>query len=114
MNPNKVVKGKRPEFYETPGVDYLMHMVMVLAQELSATRDRLDTIERLAEQEKPQTPAEIEGYAPDQPVLEEREARRQKLLENLFSIMAQEAAEISSKDTKERFDAVIEGLAKDS
>lgn len=113
MNPNKTIKGKRPEFYETPGVDYLMHMVMVLAQELSATRDRLDSIERLSEDGKPATPGNIEAYSPTQLVLEEREARRQKLLENLFSVMDQEAAEISNQDTKERFDTVIEDLAKD-
>lgn len=113
MNPNKTIKGKRPEFYETPGVDYLMHMVMVLAQELSTTRDRLDSVERLAEDGKPATPENIEAYSPTQVALEEREARRQKLLENLFSVMDQEAAEISNQDTKERFDTVIQDLAND-
>lgn len=111
MNPNKVVKGKRPQFFEAPGVDYLMHMVMVLTQEHSAMRDRLDTIESLAAQNKPATAANIEAFVPDQPALERREARRQALLENMFSVMAQEAAELSSNDTKERFDTVIQELA---
>lgn len=108
---NKIIKGKRPEFYETPGVDYLMHMVMTLAQELSATRDRLDTLERVAEQKKLLGVEDIESFTPDQDVLEQREARRQTFLSNMFSLMTQEAAELASKDTKERFEKVIDELA---
>lgn len=114
MSGNKIIKGKRPEFYETPGVDYLMHMVMVLSQELSATRDRLDTLERVADQKNVFSEKDLEAYQPDQTALETREARRQKLLENLFSVMTQEAAELASKDTKKRFEEVIETLATES
>ncbi|MFK8016429.1 MAG: hypothetical protein AB8G17_13435 [Gammaproteobacteria bacterium] len=111
MNQNKIVKGKRPEFYSTPGVNLLMHMVMVLAQEHSAMRDRLDTIERLGAQKQAITPENIDAFVPDQPTLEERETRRQTFLENLFSVMAQQAAEVEKQDTKERFESVITGLA---
>lgn len=114
MSENKIIKGKRPEFYETPGVDYLMHMVMVLSQELSATRDRLDTLERVAEEKSLFTPNDIEAHAPEQSTLETREARRQKLFENLFSVMTQEAAQLASKDTKERFEKVIDELATET
>lgn len=77
-------------------------------------RDRLDTIERLSERKLAVSASNIEAYVPDQAVLEERELRRQKLLENLFSVMTQEAAEISAKDTRERFDTLIDELATDS
>lgn len=111
MNPNKIIRGKRPEFYETPGVDYLMQMVTVLAQELSATRDRLDTLERVAAEKSLLSGADIEAYIPDQEALEYREANRQKFLSNFFSVMSQEAAEVAGGDTKDRFEKVIDDLA---
>jgi len=109
---NKIIKGKRPSFFETPGVDYLMHMVMVLSQELSVTRDRLDTLERLVENKDIIKRSDFNEFTPDQECLEERELNRQALLSSLFSVMDQEAAELASKDTKERFDEVIKETAK--
>ena len=111
MNPNKIIRGKRPAIHETPSVDYLMHMVTVLAQELSTTRDRLDTLERVAEQKSLLTEADIETYQPTEEALEAREHNRQQFLTNLFSVMTQQAAEIERGDTKARFEGVIEELA---
>ena len=110
---NKVIKGKRPEFYDTPGVDYLMQMVMVLSQELSATRDRMDTIERVAEEKGLFSSEDIEAYVPDQEALEYRETGRQKFLSNFFSVMTQEAAEVANGDTAQRFEAAIKEFAKE-
>ena len=109
---NKIIKGKRPSFFETPGVDYLMHMVMVLSQELSVTRDRLDTLERLVEDKDIIKRTDFNDYTPDQACLEEREKNRQALISSLFSVMDQEAAELANKDTKQRFDEVIKETAK--
>ncbi len=111
MNSNKIIKGKRPDFYSAPGVDYLMHMVTVLAQEHSAMRDRLDTLESVATEKGAFSPDDIEAYTPTQADLERREARRQKFLDNLFSVIAQEAAEVRNADTKQRFEQVITDLA---
>ena len=112
MSDNKIIKGKRPEFFDTSGVDNLMHMVMVLAQELSATRDRLDTLERAAEEKNLFTQSDIENHTLSQDALNAREARRQQFLDNLFSTLTQEAAQVGRQDTKERFDAVIKDTAK--
>lgn len=114
MSSNKTIKGKRPQFYETPGVDYLMHMIMVLSQELSATKDRLDTLERVANEKALFSSEDIEHYVPTQDALEHREEGRQKLLSSLFSVMAQEAAEVASGDSRERFNEVIKETAKDA
>ena len=113
MNPNKTIRGKRPTIHDSPSVDYLMHMVTVLAQELSATRDRLDTLERVASEKSLLSPSDIEAYSPTEEVLAFREANRQQFLENLFSVMTQEAAEIATGDTQARFDEVIQTLATD-
>lgn len=109
---NRTIKGKRPSFYESPGVDYLMHMVMVLTQELSVTRDRLNTLEHLVAEKGVLKRTEFNDFTPDQACLEERETNRQALLANLFSVMDQEAAELANKDDKERFDKVIAETAK--
>lgn len=114
MNPNKVIKGKRPSFSESSDVDYLMHMVIVLAQELSATRDRLDTLEQVSAQKGLFTPEDTESYEPSYEVLQQREAERQRFLASLFSIMSQEAAELNSGDTEQRFSKVIDDLAKEA
>ena len=111
---NRTIKGKRPSFYEADGVDYLMHMVMVLSQELSVTRDRLDTLEHLVADKGVLDRSEFNEFKPNQECLEEREKNRQALLNNLFSVMAQEAAEIERKDDKQRFDEIIENIAKGS
>lgn len=113
MNPNKIIKGKRPVIYETPGVDYLMHMVMVLAQELAVSRDRLDTLEQVAAENACFTQADIEGYRPSQAVLEKREADRQQLFSSLFSILSQEAADLQNGETDKKFKQVIAELAKE-
>lgn len=112
MSENRTIKGKRPELFETPGIDYLMHMVMTLSQELSATRDRLDTLERVAEHKGLFGQNDIEGYVPTQTALEQRESRRQEFLSNMTSVMTQEAAQLAAKDTQERFNKVIGELAE--
>ncbi len=109
---NRTIKGKRPSFFDARGVDYLMHMVMVLTQELSVTRDRLDTLEHLIEDKELLKRTDFDRFAPDQACLEEREKNRQALIKNLFSVMDQEAAELVKNDSKERFDEVIAETAK--
>ena len=42
-------KGRRPTYFDDPENDKLLAIVMALAGEVSVLRDRLDTVERLAE-----------------------------------------------------------------
>ncbi|NBC36007.1 hypothetical protein GTZ99_05490 [Novosphingobium sp. FSY-8] len=58
-------KGGRPVFFDEPAVDRLTSMCMALAAELSATRDRLDTVERLLAQSGSLNIGQIEAYTPD-------------------------------------------------
>jgi len=105
-------KGKRPQFSDTPGVDQVMSMVMVLASELCVVRDRLDAIERVASAKGLDLAAEIDRLPLDQVALEAREARRQGLFERLFYLMRKEAAELGAADTAERYKSVIDEIAK--
>ena len=45
----RTAKGKKPQYFADPTVDKLLSMVLTLMGELSVTRDRLDTVERLIE-----------------------------------------------------------------
>ena len=91
-----------------------MHMVMVLAQENSAMRDRLDTLEKVCAASGVIAEDACETYQPDQATLEMRETRRQASLSMLFSVMSQQAAELKNGDSKQRFKEVIEEIAAGS
>jgi hypothetical protein len=104
-------RGKRPNFYETPGMDEAMSMIMVLANELMVVRDRLDTVEKIAAAKGVVVDAEIEAYEPDQAVLEARELRRQDFLSRLFYLAKKQAAELQTGDSAERFTKALDDIA---
>ncbi|MDJ0642680.1 MAG: hypothetical protein QNJ15_07670 [Erythrobacter sp.] len=65
-------KGKRPEYFEDPALDRLYSTVFALAAEVSALRERQDTIERLLEANGVVKREDIENYTPDRGAGEER------------------------------------------
>ena len=91
-------KGERPYFFEDPSVDKLLAMLMGLAGEVSVLRDRLDTVERLAEQNRLFTRAEIEAYQPDEAALKERAERRALFLGEITRIIQAELEGMEDED----------------
>lgn len=65
-------KGRRPAFFDEPAVDRLYSLSLALMAELSATRERLDTVERLLEAGGSLRRQDVENYAPDRVAGEER------------------------------------------
>ena len=65
-------KGKRPEYFEDPALDRLYSVVFALAAEVSALRERQDTVERLLDAKGTLSRADIESYEPDREAGEER------------------------------------------
>jgi hypothetical protein len=104
-------RGKRPQFYDTPGMDEAMSMIMVLANELSVVRDRLDTVEKVAAAKGVILDAEIEAFEPDQAVLEARELTRQDFLARLFYLARKQAAELQTDDSAERYTKALDDIA---
>lgn len=104
-------RGKRPQFYDTPGMDEAMSMIMVLANELSVVRDRLDTVEKVAAAKGVLLDAEIEAFEPDQATLEARELRRQDFLARLFYLARKQAAELQSGDSADRYTKALDDIA---
>jgi len=105
-------KGKRPQFYEAPGLDQAMSMIMVLANELAVLHDRLDSAERVHAAKGLDLAAEIEALQLDQAALEARESWRQDFLSRLFYLARKDASEAAAADTAERFRATIEDIAQ--
>ena len=93
----KKAKGERPAYFSDPAIDKILSITMALAGEVAVMRDRLDTIERLLEGGGPFTQEAIEAYRPDQSVREERDAIRERFLENILRIVHQEREELARK-----------------
>jgi hypothetical protein len=77
-------KGAQPSFFKDPAVDTLYAMVVTLTEEISVLRERLDTHERLAEQNKPSTCQAVEDYVADQEIAECRDEARRKLVQRVM------------------------------
>ncbi|ASK87566.1 hypothetical protein [Sphingorhabdus sp. SMR4y] len=105
-------RGKRPQFYDTPGMDQVMSMIMVLAGELCVVRDRLDAAERVARDNGLDLAAGIEALKLDDKALEEREARRQDLLARMYALMRKEAHEASERESEQAYRETIEDIAR--
>jgi len=105
-------RGKRPRFYDAPGLDDAMSMIIVLAQELSVLRDRQDATERVFAQRGIDLSKEIEALLLDQAALDARELQRQQLLERLYYLVRKEAQELAEADSKQRYDQVIDETAQ--
>lgn len=83
-------KGKRPQYLETPEADRLMSMLMAVIGELSVTRERLDTVERLLEQHTSFAREEIENYAPDRDAGFERGLRTREYIARVMRPIQQD------------------------
>jgi hypothetical protein len=105
-------RGKRPDFYDTPGLDQAMSMIMVLASEVNVLRDRLDSAEKVAKANGLDLAAGIESLQLDQEALEAREAWRQDFLSRLFYLASKEAAEAEEKQTTDGYRETIQEIAE--
>lgn len=86
----RVAKGKRPRFARDPETDKLFSMVMNLAAEISVLRERLDTVERVAQARGLFTQTEIETFKLDETIDAARERLRADLLDRVLWIMQEE------------------------
>lgn len=112
MTVTKTVKGKRPNFFDQPGVDYLMAMTTTLIQELAVLRDRVDLVERVAGSKGVILQDEIEGFELDEAALVEREAHRTAYMARVFAVFEQEKAQLESQDTAKRYQNTLDEIAR--
>jgi hypothetical protein len=77
----------RPQYLADVDVDKAVMMMLSLAAEVSALRERLDTHERLAEGAQPPTPATVEAYAPTEVVEAARARARRELIDRVTRVL---------------------------
>lgn len=108
----RAAKGKRPQYFEDPAVDKLHLMVMALIEELSVTRDRLDTMERLIEKHGLFKIDEIEDYVPDLRADAERTQRRIAFIRRVMKGVTDEIENLRSADPALEFDEVVDVVSR--
>jgi hypothetical protein len=111
--PPRHAKGKRPQFFETDGVDEAMSMILVLASEFCTMRERLDAVERIAERKGIILQEEIENFEDDEASCGAREERRSDFFEWLYYLTLKKAEEQQSGDSAERYSEVLDEIASD-
>lgn len=77
-------KGKRPQFFDDPSLDQMMTFLLELTTEVGVMRERLDTVERLLDDQGSVTRAAIEAYQPSPAVEAERNAWREAFLKRVY------------------------------
>lgn len=77
-------KGKRPRFFDDPAIDQMMTFLLELTTEVAVMRERLDTVERLLDEQGSVTRAAIEAYQPPPAVENERHAWREAYLKRIY------------------------------
>jgi hypothetical protein len=85
-----------PRFFDTPGVDALLQMVMALAAELSAVTEELDTLRALLLESGQIAPAALASYSATGDRLESRAARRDALVRALLAPLESEAKALAA------------------
>lgn len=111
--PSRHAKGKRPQFYQAEGMDEAMSMILVLASEFSAMRDRLDVVERIAAAKGIFLQDEIENFEADEATAAARDGRHSELLERLYYLTLKKAEEQQLGDSAERYSEVLAELASE-
>lgn len=93
----KKARGERPQYFADPAIDKTLAITLALAGEVAVLRDRIDTIERLAEAGTAPTRAAVDAYKPDATVRAERDAWRDSYLDTVLRIIHQEREELEQR-----------------
>lgn len=105
-------KGKRPYFFKDPAVERVLAMLMAVTQELAVTRERLDTVERLLEQQGVLKSADIDAYAPDPAAATERAEWSRAYVARVLRIVQQEMEAMAAPENNQPIADMIDELRK--
>ena len=102
----RVAKGKRPQYFSDPAIDKLLWITLTLCEELSVTRDRLDTVERLLDKRRVIAVNDIEQYEPDAKTEALREQRRADYIDRVLRAVSAELEELTGRGASSMEEAV--------
>ncbi len=98
------VQSGRPKFFADPVNDQLLAMITALLGEVCVLRERLDTVERLAEQRGLWRRDDVDRYEPDPAADQARDELRQGALARVFSVLNEEIARLRHSSVRESGD----------
>jgi hypothetical protein len=93
----RVAKGKKPQYFSDPATDKLLWMTVTLMEELSVTRDRLDTVERVLAKKRVLKRGDIDNYKPDTRSAAERDQLRKAFIDRMMRAVHAELEEATSR-----------------
>jgi len=93
--PRKALGPDRPVYFRTDDVDRVMSVVLALASEVAALRDRLDAHERAADAGKLPTTEIIESETPSPATIAARETWRDAYIRRLFRVFSEDVEALS-------------------
>jgi len=106
----RTAKGKKPQYFSDPAIDKLLSIVISMAGELSVTRERLDTVERLLAEKKILPTSEINHYHPSEEVDAVRAQQRAQFIETLLRVVEAEFEEITRPDMPGSREEILRSL----
>lgn len=113
INLQKKARGERPQYFGDPAIDKTLAITLALAGEVAVLRDRIDSIERLAEAGQAPTRAAVDAFVPDAAVRAARDAWRDSYLDTVLRIVHQEREELEQRATDTQpYAAVIEEVGR--
>lgn len=108
---NSKARGKRPYFFKDPDVERVLAITMAVAGELAVMRERLDTIERLIEQNGVVRREDIERFTPDKAAADERGLWHQDYIARILRIVQQEIEGLAASDREESAEELTKEFA---
>ena len=93
-------KGRRPSYFDDPGIERVLAITLALAGEVSVLRDRIDTIERLSAKGKPFGPAEVDGFTITAEIARLRDEQRTAFLDQVLLVIQQDVEELEKRPIK--------------
>lgn len=109
----KSARGYRPRFFQDPINDKLLSMILSMANEMWVMRERLDTLEAVAEGKDLISQREIDEFEASPERDEKREEMRQEFFDRIFYLMLEEAESVKRNASKEAYDQVIRDSANE-
>ena len=81
---SRIARGKKPIYLDDRSIDNLMAMIMILTQEVSVLKDRLDTIVILLAEKETISLEDIDNFVPSDDVVMQRKETSQLLLKRIL------------------------------
>ncbi len=93
----RVAKGRRPQYFSDPAIDKLLWITVTLMEELSVTRERLDTVERLLDRKRVVARRDIENFNGSPAEEAERTVERNAYVDRVMRVLQTEIEEMGGR-----------------